>query len=39
MQAFDIQYSSNLLLPDGIAFGKAVSHGFGWQLSKKNSNK
>lgn len=27
--AFDILFQSNILLPDGIGLGKAVSHGFG----------
>lgn len=30
MLAFNISFTSNVLLPPGIAFGKAVSHGFGW---------
>jgi hypothetical protein len=29
--AFNIRYRSNLNLPDGIALGRAVSHGFGVQ--------
>ena len=28
--AFDIEFSTNVLLPTGIAIGKSVSHGFGW---------
>ncbi len=30
--AFNIVYSTNVLLPPGIAIGKGVSHGFGWQM-------
>lgn len=30
--AFDIIYKTNVLLPAGIAIGKGVSHGFGWQV-------
>lgn len=28
---FRLQYKTNLVLPDYVAFGKAVSKGFGWQ--------
>lgn len=31
LMAFELTYRCNLLLPDGIALGKAVSHGFGVQ--------
>lgn len=31
LMAFDLSYRCNLLLPEGIALGKAVSHGFGVQ--------
>lgn len=31
LMAFEITYRCNLLLPEGIALGKAVSHGFGVQ--------
>lgn len=38
--AFDIVYRTNVLLPEGIAIGKGVSHGFGWQVAhKKRFNK
>jgi hypothetical protein len=30
--AFNIAYTANVLLPPHIALGKAVSHGFGWQV-------
>lgn len=30
MLAFNINFTCNLLLPHGIAFGRSVSHGFGW---------
>lgn len=30
--AFDIIYKTNVLLPAGIAIGKGVAHGFGWQV-------
>lgn len=33
--AFNISYSANVLLPPQIALGKAVSHGFGWQVPQK----
>jgi len=33
--AFNLTYTCNLLLPDGIALGKGVSHGFGWQHKYK----
>ena len=32
---FQATYRSNLLLPDNVAFGKAVSKGFGWQTRIK----
>lgn len=28
--AFDVEFSTNVILPSGIAFGKSVSLGFGW---------
>lgn len=31
LMAFELSYRCNLLLPDGVALGKAVSHGFGVQ--------
>lgn len=31
LMAFELTYRCNLLLPEGIALGKAVSHGFGVQ--------
>ncbi len=37
--ALDVTYSANLLLPFGMALGKAVSHGFGCQYPlKKRDN-
>lgn len=30
--SFNIVYDTNVLLPPGIAIGKGVSHGFGWQM-------
>lgn len=30
MVAFNVTFSANIALPPEIAFGKAVSHGFGW---------
>jgi|GEM_PF-888110 len=30
MLAFNLTYAANVLLPTGLALGKAVSHGFGW---------
>lgn len=30
MLAFNINFTSNLLLPQGMGFGRSVSHGFGW---------
>ncbi len=35
--AFDVSYRSNLLLPDHIAMGRGVSHGFGVQHPYVNS--
>lgn len=32
MLAFNITYTSHLVMPEGIGLGKAVSHGFGWQV-------
>jgi len=32
MLSFNITYTSNLVMPEGIGLGKAVSHGFGWQV-------
>lgn len=32
--AFDIVFTSNILLPSGMAIGKGVSHGFGWTVPK-----
>jgi len=29
---FDVVYTTNVQLPNHIALGKAVSHGFGWQV-------
>ncbi|MEM0995315.1 MAG: CRISPR-associated endonuclease Cas6, partial [Bacteroidota bacterium] len=29
---FDLVYTTNVQLPNHIALGKAVSHGFGWQM-------
>lgn len=37
--AFNIRYRSNLELPDDIALGKAVSHGFGVQNRMRVNNK
>lgn len=31
-RSFDLSYHCNLHLPDYVAFGKAVSKGFGWQV-------
>ena len=31
MIAFNITYDANVLLPSGIALGRGVSTGFGWQ--------
>ncbi|MCB0561809.1 MAG: hypothetical protein H6573_35105 [Lewinellaceae bacterium] len=31
MIAFNITYNANVLLPSGIALGRGVSTGFGWQ--------
>lgn len=33
--AFNITYDCNVLLPNGIGLGKAVSHGFGWQMPSR----
>ncbi len=33
--AFNLTYDCNLLLPSGIALGKGISHGFGWQKNIK----
>lgn len=33
--AFNIAYDCNLLMPAGIALGKSVSHGFGWQMPRR----
>jgi hypothetical protein len=33
--AFNIAYDCNVLLPNGIALGKSVSHGFGWQMPRR----
>ncbi len=40
LMAFEITYRCNLLLPEGIALGKAVSHGFGvqWPVLKLEEN-
>lgn len=32
MVAFNVRYDANVLLPSGIALGRGVSHGFGWQV-------
>ena len=32
MIAFNITYDANVLLPSGIALGRGVSTGFGWQV-------
>lgn len=39
--AFDIEFSTNILIPSGMAMGKAVSHGFGviYPASKKQQRK
>ena len=34
-RSFRLQYVSNLLLPDYMAFGKGVSKGYGWQVQHK----
>lgn len=36
LMAFELAYRCNLLLPEGVALGKAVSHGFGvqWPLPR-----
>lgn len=36
--AFNITYSANVLLPSGMALGKGVSHGFGWQVPARQKN-
>lgn len=35
MLAFNIIYTANIQLPPYLALGKAVSHGFGWQVPVK----
>lgn len=35
MLAFNVSYTANVLLPPHIALGKAVSHGFGWQVPEQ----
>ncbi|MEM1121432.1 MAG: CRISPR-associated endonuclease Cas6 [Bacteroidota bacterium] len=35
LMAFDIAFSTNVLLPNSIAIGKGVSHGFGWIIPEK----
>jgi len=35
--AFNLTYTCNLLLPEGIALGKGISHGYGWQKNIKQS--
>jgi hypothetical protein len=32
LMAFDVVYCANIELPPHLALGKAVSHGFGWQI-------
>lgn len=32
LMAFDLVYESNIFLPPLLGLGKAVSHGFGWQV-------
>ena len=32
LMAFDVVYKTNLELPTLIGLGKAVSHGYGWQI-------
>lgn len=32
LMAFDVVYCANVELPPHLALGKAVSHGFGWQI-------
>ncbi|MEM9886812.1 MAG: CRISPR-associated endonuclease Cas6 [Bacteroidota bacterium] len=34
---FDIVYTTHVQLPNHIALGKAVSHGFGWQVKENGS--
>jgi len=36
--AFTLTYSSNLLLPDGIALGRQTKLGYGWQTLRKEKN-
>lgn len=36
--AFRVRYRCNLTLPDGLALGKGISHGFGTQNQMKSSN-
>jgi len=40
LMAFEITYRCNIILPEGIALGKAVSHGFGvqWPVLKLEEN-
>lgn len=33
--AFNLTYSCNVLLPESIALGKGISHGYGWQKTLK----
>lgn len=37
LRSFRLLYTSNLALPDYIAFGKGVSKGYGWQMQDKPS--
>lgn len=39
MLAFNATYDANVLLPTGMALGKGVSHGFGWQVTERVKNK
>lgn len=38
LMAFDIDFRVNVLLPEGIAIGKGVSHGFGWIMPKRTNS-
>jgi len=35
LMAFDIEFTTNVLLPNRIAIGKGVSHGFGWIVPQR----
>lgn len=39
MIMFTIEYSANILLPENIGIGRAISRGFGWQTTTKKRNK